>query len=60
MPNCMQDHLEKILILQERDLRLARMRKELAQLPREASLIESKLKTQSADYEEHKKTGPTH
>lgn len=50
----MQDQLEKILVLQDRDLRLARMRKELAQLPREAELIETKLKTQSADYEAHK------
>ncbi len=50
----MQSQLEKILILQDRDLRLARMRKELAQLPREAALIESKLKTQSTDYEAHK------
>jgi len=51
----MQEPLEKILILQDRDLRLARIRKELEQLPREAGLIESKLQAQSADYEEHKK-----
>ncbi|MEO0453079.1 MAG: C4-type zinc ribbon domain-containing protein [Verrucomicrobiota bacterium] len=51
----MIEALEKLLVLQDRDVRFTRVKKELNQIPKEAALIESKLKSQSAEYEEHKK-----
>ncbi|MEM6883869.1 MAG: C4-type zinc ribbon domain-containing protein [Verrucomicrobiota bacterium] len=51
----MQDTLTNLLILQDRDLRKMQIESDLQRIPKEEEHIELTLKTQSADYEKHKK-----
>jgi len=51
----MQDTLSNLLILQDRDLRKIQIESELQRIPKEEEHIELTLKTQSVDYEAHKK-----
>jgi len=51
----MQSTLTNLLILQDRDLRKMQIEAELQRIPQEEEHIELTLKTQSADYEAHKK-----
>ena len=51
----MQDALSTLLTLQDRDTRFARMELELERIPQEEQHIELTLKTQSSDYEAHRK-----
>jgi hypothetical protein len=51
----MQDTLSNLLILQDRDLRKMQIESELNRIPKEEEHIDLTLKSQSADYEAHKK-----